>query len=267
MNKKALFFDVDGTLIDDKTKEVPQTAIKALKKARENGHLIFINSGRVACLLDDIQEIFDVDGIIAGCGTHIVLGDETIFEHRISLKRCNEIRDNIKKYGMTGILEAKERLYMPKRPFEYAKFMDRIYNVVSSLCEVRLDAMEDNSVIFDKFCIVSDKDKKNDNLNNFIETVQDFDIIDRSRGFYECVPLSCSKGKAIDIILDKLDIDPENAYVFGDSMNDLTMFTCKAKHKILMEKHDEQLEKYATFMTKSVLDNGIEYAMKNLGII
>ena len=39
MNKAALFFDVDGTLIDEQTKIVPESTLCALKQARENGHL------------------------------------------------------------------------------------------------------------------------------------------------------------------------------------------------------------------------------------
>ena len=35
MNKAALFFDVDGTLIDEQTKIVPESTLRALKQARE----------------------------------------------------------------------------------------------------------------------------------------------------------------------------------------------------------------------------------------
>ena len=49
MNKAALFFDVDGTLIDEQTKIVPESTLRALKQARENGHLVFINTGRTSC--------------------------------------------------------------------------------------------------------------------------------------------------------------------------------------------------------------------------
>ena len=48
MNKmKALFFDIDGTLLSEKTRQVPESAKEALKEARRRGHLVFINTGRV----------------------------------------------------------------------------------------------------------------------------------------------------------------------------------------------------------------------------
>lgn len=42
--KKAVFLDLDGTLWNHE--EVPASAWKAIRKARENGHLVFVNTGR-----------------------------------------------------------------------------------------------------------------------------------------------------------------------------------------------------------------------------
>ncbi len=41
---KALFFDIDGTLLSEITKEIPQSALDALKKTAEKGNLTFINT-------------------------------------------------------------------------------------------------------------------------------------------------------------------------------------------------------------------------------
>ena len=49
MKKAALFFDIDGTILSEKTKEIPASAIEALKAAKKKGHLLFINTGRTMC--------------------------------------------------------------------------------------------------------------------------------------------------------------------------------------------------------------------------
>lgn len=41
MKKKIVFFDIDGTLIDEKSGNVPKSAIDAIHKAQQNGHLLF----------------------------------------------------------------------------------------------------------------------------------------------------------------------------------------------------------------------------------
>ena len=42
----ALFFDIDGTILSEITHEIPESALVALRKAQENGHKTFINTGR-----------------------------------------------------------------------------------------------------------------------------------------------------------------------------------------------------------------------------
>ena len=52
-NRKMIFLDIDGTLItEDDRHFLPESTKKSLALARENGHLIFINTGRVKANLD-----------------------------------------------------------------------------------------------------------------------------------------------------------------------------------------------------------------------
>ena len=45
MEPWLLFFDIDGTLLDNDTNQVPDSTIKALKKAQAAGHKIFLCTG------------------------------------------------------------------------------------------------------------------------------------------------------------------------------------------------------------------------------
>ena len=47
MNRKLIFFDIDGTIIPEDTGVIPESTKEAIKKAKENGHLVFINTGRI----------------------------------------------------------------------------------------------------------------------------------------------------------------------------------------------------------------------------
>ena len=49
-----LFFDIDGTLITtDGKRTFPESAKRALREARERGHLVYINTGPVMENLDN----------------------------------------------------------------------------------------------------------------------------------------------------------------------------------------------------------------------
>ena len=46
MERAALFLDIDGTILSEITKEIPQSALDAMRAAKRAGHLLFINTGR-----------------------------------------------------------------------------------------------------------------------------------------------------------------------------------------------------------------------------
>ena len=45
MASKVIFLDVDGTLVDYEN-HLPESAVEAIRKARANGHLVYICTGR-----------------------------------------------------------------------------------------------------------------------------------------------------------------------------------------------------------------------------
>ena len=120
---------------------------------------------------------------------------------------------------------------------------------------------EDEGYVFDKIYLGSDENSRPKEL---FGRMKDMEIIDRGNGFYECVPRGHSKATAIDQVLKHCGISLEDAYVFGDSSNDLSMFRY-ASNCVLMGHHSPVLEPYASFVTKTVEEDGIAYAMKELG--
>ena len=51
MNRKILFFDIDGTLVTAPPCTVPESTVQAITQARKNGHLCFINTGRTRVII------------------------------------------------------------------------------------------------------------------------------------------------------------------------------------------------------------------------
>lgn len=75
-NKKALFFDIDGTILSEVTGKIPESASAALQKAHDLGHLLFINTGRTICCLPPMICRLPFSGYLCGCGSYIVYNDE-----------------------------------------------------------------------------------------------------------------------------------------------------------------------------------------------
>ena len=64
----------------------------------------------------------------------------------------------------------------------------------------------------------------------------------------------------------EFNIDDKNSYAFGDSNNDIDMLN-RVTNSVVMGNGNPQLFENATFVTKDIDEDGIEYAMKHLNII
>ena len=66
---KALFFDIDGTLVSFKTHSIPASTIEALEKAHAKGVKIFISTGRPTLFINNLQAIEHlIDGYMTANG-------------------------------------------------------------------------------------------------------------------------------------------------------------------------------------------------------
>lgn len=263
-NRKALFFDIDGTLLSEgRDRKVPESARQALLKAREKGHLVFVNTGRTWCETKEVRHLIDADGWLCGCGTYLMAEGEVIYDRRISQQRGAELIKLIRDCSMDGVLEGVEVCYMQKAPSP-SSAVEQFRHEFSEMGIVSEKTWDDEDISFSKFCLVTDE---NSCLQRFKEeTREDLDVIDRGSDFVEVVPKGHSKAAAIERILSRYGLSLEDAWVFGDSMNDLSMFQY-AENAVLMGKHDTELEPYASFITKTVEEDGIAFAMEKFGLI
>lgn len=259
---KALFFDVDGTLLDEKTRQIPESAVLALRQARARGHLVFINSGRVYCHLHRIRQMAEFDGFLCGCGTEVIAQGNVLYHYSIPHDRGVQMKKDIIECGLDGVLEGSKGCYMQKGPsrLEAVRQLRRSLETQEVLSD--LD-WQDHSYDFDKCFLASDEQSRTREL---FARMSHMEIIDRGQGFYECVPRGHSKGTAIEMVLKAYGIPIENAYVFGDSSNDLAMFQY-ARNCVAMGEHSPVLDDYATFVTRKVEEDGIAFALKTLKII
>ncbi len=89
MKRKAIFLDIDGTLVN-RNGEVPPSAREALCRAGKKGHELVLCSGRSRFQIPESLLELGFSGIVAATGAYVTAGDELIFhacideEHRRS---------------------------------------------------------------------------------------------------------------------------------------------------------------------------------------
>lgn len=54
---KALFFDIDGTIVEFQSNRIRKEVVQAISKAHENGYKVGIASSRPLTIINDIENI------------------------------------------------------------------------------------------------------------------------------------------------------------------------------------------------------------------
>ncbi len=261
--QKIAFFDLDGTVTSDKDGSIPDSAVLAIQRARENGHLMFVNTGR--CFHNVEKRFRDIgfDGYVCGCGTNIFYGEKELFHITQTHEVTMEILAQARKTDVEILFESKEELNFdlsrklrdPGAVKLYYEYKERHYDMSHEL--------ESEDYICDKFVIWFASQAQ---LREF-RKVSDkyFECIDRGGSFREFVPYHYSKATGIQYLVDYFSLDLEHAYAFGDSNNDLPMLSYVPHSVVMGNAMPEELKEHASFVTKASSEDGIAYALEKLG--
>ncbi len=112
METKAIFLDVDGTLVSFDTHRVPQSAIEALQQVHESGIKIIIATGRAFTDLHELEEI-PYDAVIALNGADCVLRDGTpISRKQIPEKDFQRVLVLAQHYGFALAIETNKGIFV-----------------------------------------------------------------------------------------------------------------------------------------------------------
>jgi Cof subfamily protein (haloacid dehalogenase superfamily) len=263
MERKIMFFDIDGTILEGSTHIIPVSTIKAIKEAREKGHLAFINTGRTCFNIEkEIQDI-GFDGYVCGCGTYIEVDNQVIATTTFDERTCKRIIGLLRKYKVDAVLEGSEDVYFDSKEI-FSKETKSLKNHFNNKGYGIKKNWDTEGLLFDKLFTKANEDA---NLDDFILSLgEEFDYIDRGDRFGEIVPKGYSKASGIKMVLEYYELPVDNAFVFGDSSNDLSMFEY-VPNSVAMGKSDECIKKRASYITKDIHEDGIAYAMQHFDII
>lgn len=263
MKRKIIFFDIDGTILTEDTRIIPDSAVKAIREARKNGHLAFINTGRTFVNIEERIKEIGFDGYVCGCGTYINIDGKVLLEKPIPKDTCRDIINKLRECKIEALLEGLEDIY-----FDNTEFTDKEMFKMKQRFEMKGLGISKNwnseGIQFDKIFAVEDEQCNMQGFRSYFE--KEFDFIDRGQNRWEIIQKGYSKATGIEYLLNYYNIPRENSYAVGDSSNDLSMLEY-VENAIAMGKSDKCVFKIASFITKDINDHGIWHALKHYRII
>lgn len=263
-DKKIVFFDIDGTIYRFNC-GIPSDTMDSIKKLKEKGHIPVICTGRTRVMIYDEFLTPGFEYIIGGAGTYIEVEGETIFNYEMDIDEIRRVTDGYIKYGFSPVIEGKDDIYVeyenPRRTDRGNLIISNYRKHIGAHCrEIKNSNVINASKISATFTPESDLVA----MKNAFE--EKYAVINHNYDLLELVPKPYSKAVGIEKLINRLGIDWENTYAFGDSFNDLEMLKY-VKYGVCMGNSDPELFKYTEYRTDDFDKGGIAKALKGFGLI
>ena len=264
---KAVFFDIDGTLVSFNTHKISDSSKKAIRLLKEKGIKVFIATGRMMFQIDNLEDL-KFDGYITANGVNCFAEGMEIYKNTISkddlisflsyLKNVDNISSSVITNSsiyvnyMTDNIKYIFDIMKIKRP-EVIDFDTFINNNFYNILQINL-FLEDNSLNSSKEKYILDNVFKNCESSRWHHLFLDINI------------KNSGKHLGIDKIIEYYGIDLSETIAFGDANNDISMI----KHTaigVAMGNANENVKKAADYVTDDVDNDGVYKALKHFNLI
>ena len=260
----VIFFDIDGTIVDDKTHEIPASAIRSVEKLVENGHIPIINTGRPFFQVDSRIKQMAFRGFACGCGMEVLLDGKWLVREKPSPALRQKSVEVSRKYHMCSFYETQDGGILLDGIHSVHPIMSKEVERLRRAGFPIHNLEEEGEPDFVKFVTFAGAGGDVAGFKGEMEA--DYTIIDRENGMYELVLKGFSKAAGMELILRHLGVDAENTLAIGDSTNDLPMFRL-AEHTVCMGGGMEEVKAVCEYVTDTVMNDGIEKALQHYGLI
>ena len=256
---KAIFFDIDGTLVDIRMQSIPQSTKAAINQLRQKGIKVIIATGRSCCDMINLEDL-EFDGYITANGAWCVDSkDRVIARHLISK-------------------ESLERLahYLAKNPFtctfmtNQGNFVNYMNDIMLSLCEkvnIPLATVKPVEEIIEQDVFQLDAYIDAERETELLTHVLTDCIACRWHPFFVDInSKDCSKATGMDEFCAYFGIGREHTMAFGDGGNDIPMLA-HAAIGVAMGNAKDSTKAAADYVTSPVDEDGVIKALKHFNVL
>lgn len=248
---KLIASDLDGTLLLHGAQSLNPEVFDLIKALKKHGITFVAASGRqLASQQNLFQPVADQIDYIAENGSVCSFHGEVFPTTEISRDLSFRVIDAILSLdGCKTVVSCMKSCYILDGDPDFLHHLR--YNV-HNIVEVVSDFSEITEPIL-KIAFFTDRDiaARAESLKE--KFASEIKVVTSGNDWIDFVPFDANKGTALEIILNRLSIDPKEIMVFGDQQNDIEMLSL-AGTSYAMETASDEVKSYATKITSSVED-------------
>lgn len=243
---KAVFFDIDGTLIPFGHNTFMPSTQNALIQLKKKGIKIIIASGRPWDMVDTLDDLcVPFDGYILLNGQLILDQGKIIKATTIPVERLKKAYDYLLENDIDTIFASRyDTCHILEREYMEGNFDIKYYDksrmdhdpVYQIMTQIEVTDTLHHQGLMD--CLV---DYRGLRWNDYSEDI---------------VHVNCSKSNGILEMLKYYQIDLSETMAFGDGANDIDMLEI-AHIGVAMGNASDEVKKYANYICEKDVDDGI----------
>ena len=252
---KAIFIDIDGTLLSHSTKQVPKSAKDALQYAHNKGVLLFIATGRSKMELGLTEELGGIpfDGFVTMNGAYCYTDNEVVFKNPLRPETVAAVVERIAHNPFPCMFCEEDRQYINMLNAHVKKLQNIISLPLPPLDNPR-QAL--NREIYQIVAFDVDEEAFLRNLPHTKLTIW-------MNGGFDVVNATVNKWEGISQMLHHFGLAPHEVAAIGDGENDIEMLA-NVGFSIAMGNGEDVLKESAKFVTSHIDDDGFKKGIEHL---
>ncbi|HEN9410157.1 TPA: HAD-IIB family hydrolase [Streptococcus agalactiae] len=276
---KAVFFDIDGTLLNDR-KNVQKSTIKAIRNLKDQGILVGLATGRGPSFVQPFLENLGLDFAVTYNGQYIYSRSEIIYTNQLSkttvyrlIRYAGARRREISLGTASGLLGSGiiglgtsrlGQIVSSLVPRKWAKAIERSFkHFIRRIKPQNIDSLMVilREPIYQVVLVVTEGESER--IQKQFPRVK----LTRSSPYsMDVISEGQSKVKGIERVGQCYGFDLSEVIAFGDSDNDIEMLS-QVGIGVAMGNASQQVKENARYTTADNNDDGISKALAHYGLI
>jgi hypothetical protein len=258
---KALFLDIDGTLVSFETHTIAPSTIDALNRVKSRGVRIFIATGRPLAIINNLQPIEHlIDGYITANGAYCFTGNEEVLCKpipRMDVERVIQLSDEL---NFSCIVVSKTEIMVHNADELFDSIFRKMLNVNNINDNVPVSHFIGQTILQLTPLITPEQEA------SIMPLLPDCMSTRWYPAFTDITLTGIDKAAGIDAFVAREGITLAETMAIGDGGNDIAMLQ-HAGIGVAMGNASDEVKAVADYVTTSVDNDGIRMAFDKFGVI
>lgn len=258
---KALFFDIDGTLVSFNTHEIPASTVAALEQAKSAGLKVVIATGRPRQLINNLGAIEHlIDGYVTTNGAYCYAGNDIVVCDPIPAADALSIKAEANKMGAMIFAVGLDGIIVCNPDMALVRQFQAMLNITDIPVGSDISPLLKSGVVQITAFVSADDEPR---------LLQGAASSHGSRwypAFTDITSSHADKASGIDAMAAHFGFTAAETMAFGDGGNDTPMLR-HAGIGVAMGNALPDVKVAADHVTTSVDDDGVARALRHFGII